>query len=107
MNILIVGEFSAFAHHLKAGFVALGHDVCVVTHGDGFKKLDGDYDDIKYNIPKDISLFGRTIKKSHLIINPFVNKTPFSFSIFVCLLLISNLFNLNLDDKDNFWISLN
>ena len=75
MNILIVGEFSAFAHHLKAGFVSLGHDVCVVTHGDGFKKLDGDYDDIKYNIPKDINLFGRTIKKSHILINPFENKS--------------------------------
>ena len=54
MNILIVGEFSAFAKHLKRGFRELGHNVVVVTKGDGFKKLDGDKEDIKYHIPKGV-----------------------------------------------------
>lgn len=54
MNILIVGEFSAFAKHLKKGFQELGHNVVVVTKGDGFKKLDGDKEDIKYHIPKGV-----------------------------------------------------
>ena len=39
MNILIVGEFSGFARHLKNGFMALGHDVTIVQGGDGWKKL--------------------------------------------------------------------
>lgn len=52
MNILIVGEFSAFSKHLKNGFQELGHNVVVVTKGDGFKQLNGDANDIKYQIPK-------------------------------------------------------
>lgn len=54
MNILIVGEFSAFAKHLKRGFQELGHQVTVVTKGDGFKNLNGDAEDIKYKIPNDL-----------------------------------------------------
>lgn len=45
MNILIIGEFSGFAKHLKAGFRLLGHNVTVVQSGDGWKKL-GDAEDI-------------------------------------------------------------
>lgn len=71
MNILIVGEFSAFAKHLKNGFKALGHKAIVVTNGDNFKGLNGEADDIKYSVPKDIQLFGWTFAGSHRLLNPF------------------------------------
>ena len=47
MNILIIGEFSGFAKHLKNGFLQLGHDVTIVQTGDGFKRL-ANPDDIVY-----------------------------------------------------------
>ena len=40
MNILIIGEFSAFAKHLKNGFKKLGHQVTIVHAGDSFKKIN-------------------------------------------------------------------
>ena len=57
MNVVIVGEFSAFAKHLKSGLVRLGHNVVVVFHGDYNKKISGDREDIVYEMPADISLF--------------------------------------------------
>ena len=47
MKILIIGEFSGFAKHLKNGFLQLGHDVTIVQTGDGFKQLSN-HDDIVY-----------------------------------------------------------
>lgn len=49
MKILIVGEFSGFAKHLKNGFKKLGHEVTIVMTPDSFKKFKGDEDDILYN----------------------------------------------------------
>lgn len=74
MNILIVGEYSAFAKHLKHGFVQLGHKVTVVTNGDGFKKLEAEKDDIKYSTPKDFSILGKRLWGSHRVLNPFENR---------------------------------
>ena len=48
MNILIIGEFSAFAKHLKNGFKKLGHQVTIVHTGDSFKKIDGDENDVLF-----------------------------------------------------------
>lgn len=48
MNVLIIGEFSAFAKHLKAGFKQLGHNVTITQDGDGWKNIEGDKDDICY-----------------------------------------------------------
>lgn len=48
MNVLIIGEFSAFAKHLKAGFKQLGHNVTITQDGDGWKNIEGDNDDICY-----------------------------------------------------------
>lgn len=45
MNILIVGEFSAFAKELKKGFVALGHQCIIFSWGDGAKKIKQESDD--------------------------------------------------------------
>lgn len=46
MNILIVGEFSAFAKELKKGFVESGHECVIVSWGDGGKKVEPLSDDI-------------------------------------------------------------
>lgn len=72
MNILIVGEFSAFAKHLKAGFKELGHDVCIVQNGDGWKKIKYDDDDIHYTT-KAWYLFGKQIRGSVRLCYPSVN----------------------------------
>lgn len=70
MNILIVGEFSAFAKHLKNGFTKLGHDVCIIHDGDGFKKIKPDRDDI-FTQYKDVSVFGKTIPHSLALLSFF------------------------------------
>ena len=57
MNILIIGEYSAFAKHLKAGFKKLGCKVTITMTGDSFKRLKGDKDDIFYS-SKPFSLWG-------------------------------------------------
>ena len=73
MNILIVGEFSAFAKHLKNGFLQLGHDVCVIQDGDGFKKITPAYGDIVYR-NKNFELFGIEIPKSLSLAAFFLNR---------------------------------
>lgn len=45
MNILIVGEFSAFAKELKKGFIALGHQCIIFSWGDGAKRIKQESDD--------------------------------------------------------------
>lgn len=69
MKILIVGEFSAFAKHLKNGFKKLGHEVTIVMTPDSFKKLQGDRDDILYGY--NLSVFGKTIRGSAFLLNPY------------------------------------
>lgn len=71
MNILIVGEFSGFAKHLKNGFQQLGHSVIVVQTGDGWKKL-GSPDDIMINT-KNWIWRGIKIKGSNRIVTIFDN----------------------------------
>lgn len=41
MKILLLGEFSGFFSNLKKGFQALGHDVTLISAGDGWKKIPG------------------------------------------------------------------
>ena len=72
MKVLIVGEFSAFAKHLKNGFKELGHSVTIVQSGDGFKKISCDDDDIKYTF-RSLNLFGRKIPFSHRLFYFFEN----------------------------------
>ena len=69
MKVLIVGEFSAFAKHLKNGFKKLGHEVTIVMTPDSFKKLQGDRDDLLYGY--NLTLFGKPIKGTALLLNPF------------------------------------
>lgn len=42
MKILLVGEYSGFHNSLKEGLIALGHEVILLAHEDGFKKLHSD-----------------------------------------------------------------
>lgn len=67
MNILIIGEFSAFAKHLKNGFKQLGHNVCIVKDGDGFKKIEPDFDDILYK-NENLQLFGMSIPHTNALL---------------------------------------
>lgn len=41
MKILLLGEFSSLHKYLKEGLKALGHDVTLVSSGDGWKKIGG------------------------------------------------------------------
>lgn len=43
MRILLVGEYSRLHNSLKEGFITLGHDVILVSHGDHFKNYSSDY----------------------------------------------------------------
>lgn len=43
MQILLVGEYSRLHNSLKEGLTALGHNVVLVSDGDGFKQYDSDY----------------------------------------------------------------
>ena len=43
MKILLLGEYSRLHNSLKEGLIALGHDVIIVSNGDGFKNYPADY----------------------------------------------------------------
>ena len=66
MNILIIGEFSSFARHLKSGFVVLGHNVTIVQSGDGWKSLAQEEDIVVRNQTWNIN--GRRILGSNRIL---------------------------------------
>ena len=72
MNILIIGEFSAFAKHLKNGLKLLGHQVVVVNSGDDWKRIAGDSDDVDFNI-RGLTILGRHIKGSERMLAPWTN----------------------------------
>ncbi len=42
MRILLVGEYSRLHNSLKEGLTALGHEVCLISTGDYFKKFPAD-----------------------------------------------------------------
>lgn len=42
MNILLFGEFSGFMNCLKSGLMSLGHNVVLVSGGDGYKNYPSD-----------------------------------------------------------------
>lgn len=73
MNILIIGEFSAFAKHLKNGFKKLGHQVTIVHTGDTYKKIDSDDNDVLYKA-KNIVVNGFHIPGSECLLSPLTNR---------------------------------
>ncbi len=67
MRILIIGEYSGFANNLKKGFLGLGHNVVLFSWGDGFKKIESEFEE-DYNIDvANFKLFNRIIKGTWLI----------------------------------------
>lgn len=65
MNILIIGEFSAFAKNLAKGFNRLGGNrIVVISGGDSFKKIEQDENSIVFPEPRNLSLFGLRIPKT-------------------------------------------
>lgn len=73
MNILIIGEFSAFAKHLKNGFKKLGHHVTIVHTGDTFKKIDADEEDVLFT-PMSFFVKGHHIPGSDRLLSPWTNR---------------------------------
>jgi glycosyltransferase involved in cell wall biosynthesis len=43
LKVLLIGEYSRLHNSLKEGLVALGHEVTIVSNGDGFKKYPIDF----------------------------------------------------------------
>jgi glycosyltransferase involved in cell wall biosynthesis len=43
MKILLLGEYSRLHNSLKEGLIVLGHEVIIVSDGDGFKNYPSDY----------------------------------------------------------------
>ena len=73
MNILIIGEFSAFAKNLAKGFNKLGgHRVVVISDGDSFKKIEQDENSIVFPEPHNLSLFGMKIPKTRRLYSFFL-----------------------------------
>lgn len=70
MKILIIGEFSAFAKHLKNGFRLLGNDVTVVQTGDGWKGL-GNSEDIMMST-RNPSILGFELRGLNRIKAPYI-----------------------------------
>ncbi|MCB5250060.1 MAG: hypothetical protein WCY75_07865 [Sulfurimonadaceae bacterium] len=44
MKILLLGDFSSLHKNLKEGLVELGHDVKIISSGDGWKEIETDID---------------------------------------------------------------
>lgn len=72
MNIIIIGEFSAYAKHLKNGFKKLGHQVTIVHGGDTYKKIESDKDDVLFTL-KGIVVKGHHVTGSELLLSPWTN----------------------------------
>ena len=56
MKILLIGEYSNLHNSLKKGLVDLGHDVKLISTGDGFKGFGSDILISKLFIPKYFNL---------------------------------------------------
>lgn len=66
MNILIIGEWSAFAKNLASGFRKLGHEVVIFSYGDGWKRINQTDNDYSYDI-RNYQILGKPLKGSKYI----------------------------------------
>lgn len=66
MRILLLGDFSSLHLNLKEGLCELGHEVVLVSSGDGFKKIPADID-FSSSLP---GYFGKVKSK---ILNPLLS----------------------------------
>ncbi|RVU41293.1 hypothetical protein EOE67_03580 [Rheinheimera riviphila] len=96
MKILLVGEFSSVHHNLKAGLLELGHQVTVVSNGDGWKNVAAD---IQIPSSRDPQTGRRSIRA---LIKKIVVELKLAFTLrdydvvqFVNPLIFSNLLGIN------------
>lgn len=82
MKVLLLGEYSSLHNNLKNGLVALGHDVTIAAHADGFKEIPRDLD-LDSRLPSVLGAMHRRIKPYQMLskfrdfdvvqlINPFI-----------------------------------
>lgn len=57
MKILILGDYSSFGYNLKKGFLKLGHEVDILSDGDGWKKINSEGLNLKYNMKNKITRY--------------------------------------------------
>ena len=73
MKILLIGEYSNLHNSLKKGLIELGHEVTLVSFGDGFK-----------DFPSDIKLSQKKFSNSLWFLKSvfnFIFKYPYSFYV--------------------------
>ncbi len=64
MKVLLLGEYSRLHNSLKEGLIKLGHEVILVSTGDGFKNYPADYSiRPNWSNSKPISIFRKIIYK--------------------------------------------
>ncbi|WP_298392514.1 glycosyltransferase [Flavobacterium sp.] len=118
MRILLVGEFSRLHNSLKEGLLKLGHQVVLVSNGDGFKNYPSDYSNRAFwceskigNIPRqliyrltqfDISKIERGIRFYFLLKKlkgydcvQLINEAPIQTTAKLELYLLKKLFTQN------------
>ena len=93
MNILIIGEFSGFAKHLKRGFELLGHRVVIAHTGDGWKGFKPTGQDVLFGV-KNLSIGGHQIggswrlnapKENRRIISELDRLFPNGIELIICI----------------------
>ena len=83
MKILLIGEFSGVHNNLRKGLIEIGHDVDLVSTGDGWKKIG-----IKSNLlGKPGSKFSARLSR---IIYPFINVSSLSKYDYVNVIGLQN-----------------
>ena len=73
MKVLLIGEYSNLHNNLKKGLIDLGHEVTLVSFGDGFKDFSSD---IRLSRKK----FSNSLSFLKSVFN-FIFKYPYSFYV--------------------------
>ncbi|MGF1697565.1 glycosyltransferase [Vibrio lamellibrachiae] len=102
MKILLVGDFSGFHLALSEGLKELGHQVMLVSSGDGWKNIDSDLSinsrstSVLVNkLERNLKPFLNLNKMSGYDIVQFVNVKPLSCSLFTNYILAKFLKKIN------------
>jgi glycosyltransferase involved in cell wall biosynthesis len=105
MKILLLGEFSGFHKNLKEGLVDLGHEVYLISSGDGWKEIPGSDNTLrKYSVANNVFkkiinliypfLFLSKFKNHDVvhIINPFIFSNHFLSELLIKYIKKNNRF---------------
>jgi hypothetical protein len=81
MRILLLGEYSRLHNSLKEGLTELGHEVILVSNGDGFKGYPADFsNEAKWSNSKFLKIPRHLISRNFQIIVFLFNKGFSAFS---------------------------